>query len=313
MNDTKSNLSSNLSPGEKFRQAMELSQPLPIVGTINPYCAMMAEQVGHKAIYLAGGGLATHSHGLPDLAVTTINDVLTETRRLTDASSLPLLVDVDTGFGGILNIQRLVKGLIKDGAAAMHIEDQVQLKRCGHRPGKRIVPTEEMIDRIKATVDSRTDHSFVIVARTDALAVEGIDKAIERACLYIEAGADMIFAEACTELDQYTLFSNAINRPHSLLANITEFSLTPTFTLKELSKAGVSAALFPLSAARAMAAAALNVYQTILRDGTQKNVIHTMQSREELYKFLSYEKFEKKYDTLYGGNKDGISMDLEKK
>lgn len=287
------------SAGERFRAALQDNHPLAIVGTINPYCAMMAERVGHKAIYLAGGGLATYSHGLPDLAITTLTDVLTEVRRLTDASSLPLMVDVDTGFGGVFSIARLVKGLIKDGAAAMHIEDQVALKRCGHRPGKATVSTAEMVDRIKASVDARTDAAFFIVARTDAIAVEGIDAAIERACRYVEAGADMIFAEACTELAQYRRFVDALDRPHAVLANITEFSLTPAFTLEELAGAGVSAALFPLSAARAMSAAALKVYRAILADGTQKNVLDLMQPRSELYEFLDYHAYERKYDELF--------------
>jgi methylisocitrate lyase len=287
------------SAGARFRAALDANHPLPIVGTINPYCAMMAERVGHKAMYLAGGGLATYSHGLPDLAITTLTDVLTEVRRLTDASNLPLLVDVDTGFGGVFSIARLVKGLIKDGAAAMHIEDQVALKRCGHRPGKATVSTAEMVDRIKASVDARTDDRFFIIARTDAIAVEGIDAAIERACRYVEAGADMIFAEACSELPQYRRFVDAIDRPHAVLANITEFSLTPAFTLDELASAGVSAALFPLSAARAMSAAALKVYQAILRDGTQKNVLDLMQPRSELYEYLDYHAYERKYDELF--------------
>ncbi len=290
-------------PGARFRDALNANKPLPIVGTINPYCAMMAERVGHKAIYLAGGGLATYSYGLPDLAITNLSDVLTEVRRLTDASSLPLLVDVDTGFGGLFSIARLVKGLIKDGAAAMHIEDQVQLKRCGHRPGKALVSTDEMVDRLKASVDARTDASFFIIARTDALAVEGLEAAIERAVWYVEAGADMVFAEACSELSQYRKFVDAIDRPHAVLANITEFSLTPQFTLEELASVGVSAALFPLSAARAMSAAALKVYQAILRDGTQKNVLDLMQPRSELYEFLDYHAYERKYDELFAGQK----------
>ena len=293
--------SSNLpsSAGARFRAALDANRPLPIVGTINPYCAMMAERVGHKAIYLAGGGLATHSYGLPDLGITNLTDVLTEVRRLTDACSLPLLVDVDTGFGGVFSVARLVKGLIKDGAAAMHIEDQVQLKRCGHRPNKAVVRTAEMVDRLKAAVDARTDPAFFIVARTDALAVEGLDAAVERAVRYVEAGADMVFAEACSDLSQYRRFVDAIGRPHAVLANITEFSLTPQFTLDELAGAGVSAALFPLSAARAMSAAALKVYRAILRDGTQKNVLDLMQPRSELYEFLDYHAYEAKYDELF--------------
>ncbi|MBI3054800.1 MAG: methylisocitrate lyase [Betaproteobacteria bacterium] len=288
-----------MTAGQRFRHALETTSPLPIVGTINPYCAMMAERVGHKAIYLAGGGIATYSYGLPDLAITTLTDVLTDVRRITDACSLPLMVDVDTGFGGAFNIARLVKGLIKDGAAAMHIEDQVQLKRCGHRPGKAVVPTAEMLDRLKAALDARTDASFFICARTDAMTPEGLAATIDRACAYLEAGADMIFVEACSELSQYRAFVDALNRPHSVLANITEFSKTPAFTLDELRSAGVSAALFPLSAARAMSAAALKVYEAILRDGSARNVIDIMQPRAELYDFLNYHAYEEKIDRLF--------------
>jgi methylisocitrate lyase len=289
----------SVTPGQRFRRALETTSPLPIVGTINPYCAIMAERIGHKAIYLAGGGIATYSYGLPDLAITTLNDVLTDVRRITDACSVPLMVDVDTGFGGAFNIGRLVKGLIKDGAAAMHIEDQVQLKRCGHRPGKAVVPSREMIDRLKAALDARTDASFFICARTDAMASEGLSATIDRACAYMEAGADMIFAEACSDLSEYRAFVQALNRPHSVLANITEFSRTPTFTLDELRSVGVSAALFPLSAARAMSAAALKVYETILRDGSAKNVIGIMQPRAQLYDFLNYQAYEEKIDRLF--------------
>ncbi|MDB5843973.1 MAG: methylisocitrate lyase [Polaromonas sp.] len=289
-------------PGQRFRAALAANRPLPIVGTINPYCAMLAERAGHQAIYLAGGGMATHSYGLPDLAVTTMSEVLTEVRRITDACDLPLLVDVDTGFGGMLNIARLVKGLIKDGAAAMHIEDQVALKRCGHRPNKSIVPIREMTDRIKSSVDARTDESFFIVARTDALASEGLEASIERAGAYLEAGADMIFAEACTELSQYRAFASALGRPHSVLANVTEFSLTPGFTMAELAEAGVSAALFPLSAARAMAHAAQQVYEAILRDGSAKKTLGIMQTRVDLYEVLNYQAYERKYDELFAAS-----------
>lgn len=300
MNDrTPTSSQSSMTAGQRFRHALETTSPLPIVGTINPYCAMMAERVGHKAIYLAGGGLATYSYGLPDLAITTLTEVLTDVRRITDACSLPLMVDVDTGFGGAFNIARLVKGLIKDGAAAMHIEDQVQLKRCGHRPGKAVVPTAEMLDRLKAALDARTDASFFICARTDAMMPEGLAATIDRACAYLEAGADMIFVEACSELSQYRAFVDALNRPHSVLANITEFSKTPAFTLDELRSAGVSAALFPLSAARAMSAAALKVYEAILRDGSARNVIDIMQPRAELYDFLNYHAYEEKIDRLF--------------
>jgi len=286
-------------PGQQLRLALAGSQPLPIVGVMNPFCALLAERVGHKAIYLAGGGMATYSHGLPDLALTTMTEVLQEVRRVTDASPLPLMVDVDTGFGGLFNIVRLIKGLIKDGAAAIHIEDQVQLKRCGHRPNKSLVSTAEMVDRIKSCVDARTDESFFLVARTDALANEGLSAAIDRACAYMEAGADMIFAEACDELDQYKAFVKAIDRPHSVLANITEFSMTPTFTIDELRDAGVSAALYPLSAARAMAAAARDVYRAILDEGSARSMLDSMQPRTELYDVLQYHAYEEKYDDLF--------------
>ena len=287
------------SPGQRFRQALASNHPLPVVGTINAYCALMAKKIGHHAIYLAGGGLATHTYGQPDLAITNLSDVLSEVRKITDACDLPLMVDVDTGFGGHFNIKRLVQGLIKDGAASMHIEDQVALKRCGHRPGKSIVPINEMLDRVKASVDARTDASFFIIARTDAIAVEGIDRAIERSKKYLEAGADMIFAEACHTLDDYEKFVKALDRPHSVIANITEFSLTPTFSMSQLGEVGVSAALFPLSAARAMAAAAVKVYSEILQNGSPKNLLGEMQTRDELYEFLDYYAHEKKLDELY--------------
>ena len=285
--------------GQRFRAALAASQPLTIVGTINPYCAMLAQRAGHEAIYLAGGGLATHSYGLPDLALTTLTEVLQEVRRITDACDLPLMVDVDTGFGGVFNIARLVKGLIKDGAAALHIEDQVVLKRCGHRPNKALVSTAEMVDRIKSCVDARTDDAFFIVARTDSLANEGLSAAIDRACTYVEAGADMVFAEACTELAHYRAFVEALDRPHSVLANITEFSMTPAFSLSELRSAGVAAALFPLSAVRAMAAAAMRVYETIRRDGSVSAALDAMQTRFELYDVLNYHAYEEKYDAMF--------------
>ncbi|MBV7484812.1 methylisocitrate lyase [Bordetella sp. BOR01] len=287
------------SPGQRFRAALAHSQPLPIVGAMNPFCALLAQRAGHQAIYLAGGGMATYSHGLPDLGLTTMTEVLQDVRRMTDACDLPLMVDVDTGFGGLFNIARLVKGLIKDGAAAMHIEDQVQLKRCGHRPNKALVSTAEMVDRIKSCVDARTDDAFFLVARTDSLANEGLPAAIDRACAYMEAGADMVFAEACADLGQYRGFVQAIDRPHAVLANITEFSMTPTFTLDELRQAGVSAALYPLSAARAMAAAAQNVYRAILEDGSPRKVLDAMQPRTELYEVLNYHAYEAKYDELF--------------
>jgi methylisocitrate lyase len=266
---------------------------------MNPFCGLLAQQAGHQAIYLAGGGMATYSHGLPDLGLTTMTEVLQDVRRMTDACDLPLMVDVDTGFGGLFNIARLIKGLIKDGAAAIHIEDQVQLKRCGHRPNKALVSTAEMVDRIKSCVDARTDQDFFLVARTDSLANEGLQAAIDRACAYMEAGADMIFAEACGDLDQYRSFAKALDRPHSVLANITEFSMTPTFTLQELGEAGVSAALFPLSAARAMAAAARDVYRAILEDGSPRRMLDAMQPRTELYEVLKYHDYERKYDALF--------------
>jgi methylisocitrate lyase len=286
-------------PGQRLRAALAQDRPLPIVGAMNPFCALLAERAGHQAIYLAGGGMATYSHGLPDLGLTTLTEVLQDVRRMTDACDLPLMVDVDTGFGGLFNIARLVKGLIKDGAASLHIEDQVQLKRCGHRPNKALVGTDEMLDRIKSCVDARTDESFFIVARTDSLANEGLAAAIDRACAYAEAGADMIFAEACADLSQYRSFVDALDRPHSVLANITEFSLTPSFTLQQLGDVGVAAALYPLSANRAMAAAAQNVYQAILRDGSVANVLDNMQPRAELYEVLRYHDYEAKYDALF--------------
>ena len=276
-------------------------KPLPIVGAINPYAAMLAQQAGHRAIYLAGGGMATHSHGLPDLALTTMTEVLQDVRRITDACELPLLVDVDTGFGNMFGIARLVRGLIKDGAAALHIEDQFTSKRCGHRPNKALVGTDEMVDRVKACVDSRTDQAFFIVARTDSLANEGLQAAVDRACAYVEAGADMVFAEACGTLEEYSAFVRAIDSPYAVLANITEFSLTPTFTLQELGRAGVSAALFPLSAARAMAFAATQVYESILRDGSPRSMLERMQTRTQLYDALDYHAYERRYDVMQSG------------
>ncbi len=291
------------SAGARFRQALNEEHPLQIVGTLNPYTAMMAKTLGFRALYLAGAGVANYSYGLPDLGITNLSDVLTDLRRITDAVDLPVVVDVDTGFGGAFTIARMMKGLIKDGAAALHMEDQVQLKRCGHRPGKEIVSQDEMLDRIKAAVDARTDPDFFIIARTDALAIEGLDKALDRAQAYLDAGADMIFAEACTTLDEYTAFVQRLDRPHSVLANITEFSKTPNFTTEELAQVGVSAALYPLSAARAMNAAALRVYQEIRHKGTQKGVLDIMQQREELYKFLDYHAYEARIDALFSQQK----------
>ncbi|MBO9462497.1 methylisocitrate lyase [Labrenzia sp. R5_0] len=292
-----------LSAGARFRQALKEENPLQVMGSINAYTAMMAERVGYKALYLAGAGVANASYGLPDLGITNLSDVLTDLRRVTDASSLPVLVDVDTGFGGAFTIARLVRGLIKDGAGAMHMEDQVQLKRCGHRPGKEIVSKQEMVDRVKAAVDAKTDDQFFIVARTDALAIEGLNGAIDRACAYVEAGADMIFAEACTELSQYKAFVDALDTPYPILANITEFSKTPNFTLDELRSVGVSAALYPLSANRAMNAAALKVYKHIREVGSATGVLDIMQKREELYDFLNYHDYERKIDELFQSRK----------
>ncbi len=289
------------SAGAKFRSAVTDEKPLQVVGTINAYHARLAERSGYRAIYLSGGGVAAGSLGVPDLGISTLDDVLTDVRRITDATSLPLLVDADTGFGSAFNIARTVKSLIKFGAGAMHIEDQVQAKRCGHRPGKEIVPREEMVDRIKAAVDARTDPAFVIMARTDALAVEGLQAAIDRAGACVEAGADMIFPEAMTELDMYRKFADAVKVP--VLANITEFGSTPLFTVEQLRSANVSLVLYPLSAFRAMNQAALNVYRAIRRDGTQQGVLDTMQTRAELYDFLDYHTFEAKLDQLFAKEK----------
>jgi methylisocitrate lyase len=291
----------NTSAGTRLREAVAAERPLQIVGTINAYHARMAERVGYRALYLSGGGVAAGSLGMPDLGISTIDDVLTDVRRITDVCSLPLLVDIDTGFGGAFNLARSIRALIKAGAGGCHIEDQVQAKRCGHRPGKAIVPGEEMVDRIKAAVDARTDASFVIMARTDALASEGLNAALDRAAACVEAGADMVFPEAVTELAQYRAFAERTKVP--VLANITEFGSTPLFTLDELRSADVSLALYPLSAFRAMNAAALNVYQHIRKDGTQKNVLDTMQTRAELYDFLGYHAYEQKLDELFSKEK----------
>jgi methylisocitrate lyase len=289
------------SAGAKFRAAVQAEKPLQVIGTINAYHARLAERVGYRAIYLSGGGVAAGSLGLPDLGISTLDDVLTDVRRITDVCSLPLLVDVDTGFGSAFNIARTVRSLIKFGAGAMHIEDQVQAKRCGHRPGKEIVSRDEMVDRIKAAADARTDPDFVIMARTDALAVEGLEAAIDRACACVEAGADMIFPEAITELPMYKRFADAVKVP--VLANITEFGKTPLFNVDELRTANVSLVLYPLSAFRAMNQAALRVYQGVRRDGTQKGVLDTMQTREELYDFLDYHAYEHKLDALFAKEK----------
>jgi methylisocitrate lyase len=283
-------------PGAKLRQAVREEQPLQVVGAINAYHAMMAERTGYRALYLSGGGVAAGSFGVPDLGITSLNDVLEDVRRITFASSLPLLVDADTGWGGAFNIARTVRELIRAGAAGCHIEDQVAAKRCGHRPNKAVVPLGEMVDRIKSAVDARTDD-FVIMARTDALAVEGMESAIERALACVEAGADMIFPEAMVELAQYQRFVDAVKVP--VLANITEFGATPLFTVDELRGTGVSLVLYPLSAFRAMNQAALNVYQAIRREGTQAGVLDTMQTRMELYDYLNYHGFEQKLDALF--------------
>ena len=286
------------SAGAKFRAAMKEEQPLQVIGAINAYHARLAERSGYKAIYLSGGGVAAGSLGLPDLGISNLDDVLTDVRRITDVCSLPLLVDVDTGFGAsAFNVARTVRALIKFGAGAMHIEDQVGAKRCGHRPGKELVSKEEMVDRIKAAVDARTDPDFFIMARTDALAVEGLDRAIERAVACVEAGADAIFPEAMTELSMYRKFAAAVKVP--ILANITEFGATPLFSVDELRAADVAIVLYPLSAFRAMNKAALNVYQAVRRDGTQKHVIDSMQTRDELYDYLDYHSYETKLNQLF--------------
>jgi methylisocitrate lyase len=286
-----------LTPGAKLRKAVDENHPLQVVGTINAYSAIMAEKVGHKAIYLSGGGVAACSFGTPDLGITTMKDVLEDVYRITDASSLPLLVDIDTGWGGNFNIARCIREMTRGGAAGVHIEDQVMQKRCGHRPNKAIVPQDEMVDRIKAAVDARSDQSFVIMARTDALAVEGMESAIDRAVACVEAGADMIFPEAITTLEQYAEFTQAVNVP--VLANITEFGATPLFSADELASVGVKLQLFPLTAFRAMSQAALNVYQHILSDGSQQAVVDSMQTRMDLYDYLGYHEYEKKLDELF--------------
>jgi methylisocitrate lyase len=292
----------DVSPGARFRAALREESPLQIVGAINANHALLAKQAGYRAIYLSGGGVAAGSLGMPDLGINTLDDVLIDARRITDVCDLPLLVDVDTGFGpSAFNIARTVKALCKVGAAALHIEDQVGAKRCGHRPGKEIVPADEMADRIKAAVDARTDSEFFVIARTDAIAVEGLEAAIERAVLCVEAGADGIFAEAALDLETYRRFVEAVKVP--LLANITEFGTTPLFTIEDLHSAGVAMALYPLSAFRAMNKAALNVYSAIRRDGTQKGVLDTMQTRMELYEVIGYHAFEAKLDHLFARKK----------
>jgi methylisocitrate lyase len=290
-----------ISAGARLRAAVNDERPLQLVGAINAYVARMAQATGFRAIYLSGGGLAANSLGVPDLGISSLDDVLIDIGRITDACGLPLLVDADTGWGGAFNIARTVRSMIKAGAAGMHIEDQVSAKRCGHRPGKEIVPLEEMIDRVKAAVDARTDQNFVIMARTDALAREGLEHAIERARACVEAGADMIFPEAVASLDQYRRFKEAVRVP--ILANITEFGQTPLFTRDELATAGVDIVLYCCSAYRAMNAAALATYEAIRRDGTQKNIIDRMQTRVDLYKYLDYDAFEQRLDRLFAAGK----------
>jgi methylisocitrate lyase len=290
------------SAGARLRAAVAAERPLQVVGAITAYAARMAEATGFRALYISGGGVAANSLGVPDLGISTMDDVLIDIRRITEASTLPLLVDADTGWGGAFNIARTVRSFIKAGAAGMHIEDQVASKRCGHRPGKEIVSQEEMVDRIKAAVDARGDNEFVIMARTDALAVEGIDRAIDRARACVEAGADMVFPEAMTELPMYKKFKEAVKVP--ILANITEFGHTPLYTRDELGSVGVDIVLYCCSAYRAMNAAALNTYQAIRRDGTQKNVLDTMQTRADLYKYLDYYSYEQKLDQLFASSKE---------
>ncbi|HEM6844728.1 TPA: methylisocitrate lyase [Providencia rettgeri] len=293
---------SSFSAGHKFREAIKQESPLQLVGTINANHALLAKQAGYKAIYLSGGGVAAGSLGMPDLGISTLDDVLIDIRRITDVCDLPLMVDADIGFGpSAFNVARTVKSFCKAGAAGLHIEDQVGAKRCGHRPNKEIVSTQEMVDRIKAAVDARTDDSFVIMARTDALAVEGIDAALERAQAYLDAGADMLFPEAITELSMYQKFTNNTSAP--VLANLTEFGQTPLFTLDELRCVGIAIALYPLSAFRAMNKAAEQVYTTLRKEGTQKSVIPLMQTREELYQSILYYDYEQKLDALFSQKK----------
>jgi methylisocitrate lyase len=291
-----------MTAGQRFRAAVAAEKPLQVVGAVTANAALLAEQSGFKALYLSGGGVAACSCGIPDLGITTLEDVLIDARRITDVTDLPLLVDIDTGWGGAFNIARAIRGLERAGVAAVHIEDQVQQKRCGHRPNKAIVTQEEMVDRIKAAVDARRDDSFVIMARTDALAVEGLQSAIDRACACVEAGADMIFPEAITDLAMYKQFAEAVKVP--VLANITEFGSTPLFTTQELAEADVSLVLYPLSAFRAMSKAALNVYQTLRKEGTQKNVVDTMQTRMDLYETINYHAYEQKLDSLFAQGKN---------
>ncbi|MBN3859879.1 methylisocitrate lyase [Neisseriaceae bacterium PsAf] len=291
-----------ISAGQKFREVVQEESPLQVVGTMTAYTAKMAEAVGYKALYISGGGVAANSLGLPDLGISTMDDVLIDARRIAEATSLPILVDIDTGWGGAFNIARTIRSFIKAGVAAVHIEDQAGNKRCGHRPNKAITSKEEMVDRIKAAVDARTDENFVIMARTDALASEGLNQAIDRCCAYVEAGADMIFPEAITELAMYQQVKQAVKVP--ILANITEFGYTPLFTKDELASVNVDIVLYCCAAYRAMNAAALKVYREIREKGTQKDLIDIMQTRKELYEFLNYQAYEDKLDELYAKNKN---------
>lgn len=290
-------------PGRRLRDALAAERPLQVVGAINAYCALLAERAGFRALYLSGAGVANASLGLPDLGISTLADVLEDVRRITRVSHLPLVVDMDTGWGSAFNIARAIRDLTAAGAAGAHIEDQVQAKRCGHRPNKAIVPSDEMVDRITAAVDARIDPDFVIVARTDALAREGLDAALERARRYAEAGADVIFPEALTELAQYRAFAEATGLP--VLANITEFGVTPLFTTQELAEAGVALVIYPLTAFRAMSAAAVRVYETLRREGTQRELLPAMQTRQQLYDVLGYEVYERKLDDLFARESDG--------
>ncbi|RNF81827.1 methylisocitrate lyase [Montanilutibacter psychrotolerans] len=291
------------SAGARFRAAVAEELPLQVMGAITAYAGLMAKRVGYKALYLSGGGVAANSLGVPDLGISTMEDVLTDARRIVDATGMPLLVDIDTGWGGAFNIGRTIKSFERVGVAAVHMEDQVGQKRCGHRPGKEVVTKDEMVDRIKSAVDGRTDAGFVIMARTDAAAVEGVDSAIERACAYVEAGADMIFPEAIQTLDDYRKFKQAVKVP--ILANLTEFGSTPFFTTDDLRGAGVDIALYCCGAYRAMNKAALNFYETVRREGTQKGIVDTLQTRADLYDFLGYHAYEDKLDELFaGGRKD---------
>ena len=288
-------------PGQSFRLAVAEESPLQVMGAITAYAGLMAKRTGYRALYLSGGGVAANSLGMPDLGISTMEDVLTDARRIVDATGMPLLVDIDTGWGGAFNIARTIRSFERIGVAAVHMEDQVGQKRCGHRPGKEVVSLQEMTDRVKAAVDARTDPSFVLMARTDAAAVEGLDAAIERAMAYVEAGADMIFPEAMSSLEDYRKFKEAVKVP--ILANLTEFGSTPFYTTNELRDAGVDIALYCCGAYRAMNKAALNFYETVRREGTQKNIIDTLQTRAELYDFLNYHSYEDKLDALFSGGK----------